>query len=243
MMNKVALIFPVLQSYDVLERQVRYMNRLDLPAGWEVVIVDDGSIPAIDIKTEPLFDLTLVRTYDYRPWTQAKAVNIGVDKSQPSEYIWTLAIDHFISRDNVVDVNLFSGDKMVFPRLFGVLSKDGDVCTDELTLTRYGWVENERKMGAGTGAAFGSFLIKRSIWNMLGGYNMDRFGGGKYGGDDVDINHRYAALCRKGKATPHKLGSCMYVYPNARFDAQEVFHDLRGRRKEKWDYKKYLPVN
>ena len=239
-MNKVALIFPVLQSYNVVERQVLYMNRLNLPDNWQVVFVDDGSIPPIDIRSVPFFNMKLVQTHDYRKWTQAKAVNFGVEHSDPSEYIWTLAIDHFISKENIDDVNNFTGDKMVFPRLFATLSDTGEVRTDELTLTKYGWVEKERMKGKGTGAGYGVFVMRRDLWDMLHGYNMDRFADGGYGGDDVDISHRYGELCREGKATRHVVGSHMYVYPSAAYDAMEVFHDLRGRRKVKWDYKKYL---
>jgi len=239
-MNKIALIFPVLQSYEVVERQVKYMNTLDLPITWEMIFVDDGSDPPIDIKTKPIFNLTLVQTHNYNRWTQAKAVNFGVDASQPSEFVWCLGIDHFISKANINDVENFTDNKMVFPRLFATLSKDGIVRTDELSLMRYGWVENEQKKGKGTGAGFGVFVMRRTCWDLLHGYNMQRFGEGGYGNDDVDINHRYADLCRAGKATPHKVGSPMYVYPSAAYDAQEMFHSLRGRRKEKFDYKKYL---
>jgi len=227
-MNKIALIFPVLQSYSVVERQVKYMNGLGLPDDWEVVIVDDGSIPPIDIRTPIMFNHKLVRTYDYNKWTQAKAVNIGVKSVGPSEFIWGLAIDHFISKENIEDVNNFKGDKMVFPRRYATLSEDGEVRTDRESLMRYGWVEQH---GEVTGAGFGVFVMRRTCWEEIGGYDMNRFGGGRYGGDDVDLNHKYSYLCRVlKKARPHQVGSLMYVYPNPRYDKMKVFHNLRRKQ-------------
>jgi len=240
-MNKIALIFPVLQSYEVLERQIKYMNSLPLPEDWEVVIVDDGSDPPIKIKTLPSFNYKLVRTYDYNKWTQAKAVNYGVEMSDPSEFMWGLAVDHFISKENIEDIKNFTGDKMVFPRLFATLDKDGKIRTDEETLMRYGWVKKEKQKGKGTGAGFGCFVMRRTCWDEIGGYDMARFAKGGYGGDDVDISHKYSYLCRVlKKAKPHEVGHLMYVYPSAAYDAMEIFHNLRGRRKVKWNYKDHI---
>lgn len=229
-MNKICVIFPILESYGVVERQILYMNSIGVPDDWEIVFVDDGSDPPIEPVTVPNFNLTLVKTNNFNPWTHAMAVNIGVDNAAPSEFMWGMAIDHFISKENIADVNSFTGDKMVFPRLFATLGPKGEVRRDRETLERYGWILKEQAQGEGTGAGFGCFVMRRTIWDLLGGYDPTRFPGGRYGGDDVDINHRYGHLCRvEKKCTPHRVGSHMYVYPSARADIMEVFHSLRRK--------------
>lgn len=48
---KCSLIIPVLESYEAVRRQILYMNSLNLPDDFEVIIVDDGSRPPIMAQT------------------------------------------------------------------------------------------------------------------------------------------------------------------------------------------------
>ncbi len=62
---------------------------------------------------------------------------------------------------------------------------------------------------------------------MLQGYDIIKHDA-KYGGDDVDLNHRYRdLLVQTGKATRHTNGPFIYVFPNAAWDAKHLFHKLR----------------
>jgi hypothetical protein len=69
-----------------------------------------------------------------------------------------------------------------------------------------------------------SFVIRRELFLRLGGYD-ERFCG-RYGGDDVDFNERYDALCRRGLARPAEVAGLGYVFPDPARDVQKLFHDL-----------------
>jgi hypothetical protein len=229
-MNTCAVCFPILESYQVVERQIKWMNGLKNFESWEVVFVDDGSDPPIVPKTKSEFNLTFITTKDFRTWTQAKAVNIGMDASADSKYVWGFAIDHFISQESVNFINKFNGDKAAFPRKFAILDENGSIQTDHVTLLNYGLQEIHKphsQYGYQTGAGPGIQLLLRKHWNLLNGYDIIKHDA-KYGGDDVDINHRYRdLLVLKGKATRHTNGPHIYVYPNAAWDAKHSFHKLR----------------
>lgn len=236
---KVSLIIPVLESYEVVRRQFLHMNRLGLPRSeFEVILVDDGSIPPIiryakglvvnvaEMDVQINFRLVYVKTYDSRPWTHAKAVNIGA-RYAVGEYVWGFAVDHFLSRAAVDFALQFDGDKVVNPRIFAVLDKMGEVCTDEQTLEQYGWILKEKAKGKMTGSGPGIQFVRKKLWDLLGGYS-DRWAVG-YGQDDVDINRRYGVLCRQGYCEPHEVGPPLYVFPAAAGDVQSIFHPLRKR--------------
>lgn len=226
-----SIVFSVLESYQVVRDQLTYMQAI-LPENWEVVIVDDGSKPSIFeelCKDEFLAHvkiphIQIMETRDFSPWTQACGFNYGAFWAR-GDYLLMMAIDHFISTLMIEPINTFTGDKMVFPRLWGVLSDDGEVLTDRETLSDYGLPE---KATDGTGAGAGIFLIKKTIWDLLGGYDERHCG--KYGNDDVDINKRYAELHRQGKAQRAVVGPPMYVYPNPRADVKQIFHGLRRKK-------------
>src|SRR5262249_19740460 len=69
-----------------------------------------------------------------------------------------------------------------------------------------------------------SFMIQRSIFEQLGGYD-ERFCG-RYGGDDIDFNSRYEQLCKAGRAKPAEIIGDGYYYPDPEF-LKEQFHLLR----------------
>ena len=222
---KCSVIFPVLESYEVVRRQIRWMERI-FPKDWEAVIVDDGSMPPIVFCGRTTLNLKIVYSLNFSPWGQAPATNLGASVAE-GDYIWGCAIDHMVSREAVEVLSKFDGDKMVFPRMQAVLDEDGDLCMDPDVLKEYGAEGVEDRIGKIFGAGFGIFVLKREHWERLGGYHP-RFGG-KYGGDDVDINHRYGDLVKQGLATRHTVGPPMYCYPNPRYDKKAVFHTLRRR--------------
>jgi len=70
-----------------------------------------------------------------------------------------------------------------------------------------------------------SFLIRKRVFDLLGGYD-ERYCG-RYGGDDVDLNERYAALCRRGLAKPEEIRGEGFVFPNPALDVKRLFHALK----------------
>jgi glycosyltransferase involved in cell wall biosynthesis len=119
---KLSVVIAVYQSHEVVRRQVEHFKKMSLPGDIEFIIVDDGSTPPI--VCDGLKNLTVLYTNDKRPWTQGLARNMGA-KAAKGEYLLMTDIDHILSKEAIMDSYNFTGDKMIFPRYFGVLLEDG----------------------------------------------------------------------------------------------------------------------
>lgn len=252
---KISIIIAVLQSYDIIKRQLIYfidMVKKDksLMGKFEMIIIDDGSEPSIfyelsknllkleNIITEIdknrytiidvenfIFPFKIIETHDKIPWTQPRARNIGAMYAQ-GEYLLMTDIDHIITKDAIESSFIFSGDKMVFPRKYAILNEKGDITRDKNELISYGCKENDLEI---ISSHANTFTIKRCIFcDLLKGYD-EKFCG-KYGGDDTDLNKRYGELHYKGLVKRHNVGPMIYVFPDPSKDVKQVFHDLRRRK-------------
>jgi len=217
---KCSLVFNVLESYEVVKRQALLYERI-LPEDFEVIFVDDGSQPPLEIPSSITKNIKVIATKDFRPWTQAVARNLGARSAQ-GDYILFCDIDHFITEEILEDLKTFEDDKMEFSRTWGVLNEDGTICTDKNVLFDYGLPK--REIGKKS-SPYNIFAIKKSIFVDLGGYN-EKFAG-RYGSEDVDFSGRYGKLHREGGANRSIRGKTMYVYPDPRRDVKKVFHSLR----------------
>lgn len=226
---KVSVIIAVLESYDAVKRQLIHFSRFFHLYDCELIIADDGSNPPISEKI-PMnismpFPMRIFRTHDPRPWSQPCARNSAAFKYARGEYLLFTDIDHIITEEALaVCCKQFRGDKMHFPRQPGVLLENGNIATDAKTLTEYGCKPAET--GKITSHA-NTFCMRSSIFSALNGYES-RFCG-KYGGDDTDLNNRYAALHRAGYVTRSIRGPLIYVFPDPARDAKKIFHSLRTK--------------
>jgi hypothetical protein len=220
-----SLIIAVLQSYDVVLRQVRhYANIFDKRPQWEMVLIDDGSKPPIEIAFSEYerFNFQLHQSFDYRPWTQPCARNFGSYAACGSFFLFT-DIDHFFTAENIDEAYLFAGDRCFWKRRHGVLSETGEIINDDKTLLEYGCApEHLRSIGQHAN----TFGIRKKTFEQLGGYDSKFCG--KYGGDDTDFSDRYGKLHYAGGCKrSDTLQTMMYVYPDPAADRRGVFHDLR----------------
>lgn len=218
-MLKLSLIVSVLESYEVVRRQLLHLGRI-LTADCELVLVDDGSVPSLQAVSDAVpkpFGFTLHCTLDRRPWTQPRARNIGASIARAGKLLF-FDIDHIVSEDVLQRCLAFEGDKLHWTRVPGVLDDCGRIVTDRRTLVEHGMTDDAPSVHAN------SFLIRRALFAKLGGYD-ERYCG-SYGGDDVDFNSRYAELCRRGLARPEEVAGVGYVYPDPARDAQRLFHSL-----------------
>jgi len=221
---KCSIIIAVLDSHEVVKRQINHFNNI-LTDDFEVIIVDDGSDIPITNDIDTKFPLTILYTDDKRPWSQPRARNIAAGQAQ-GDYVFMIDVDHFLSPENVTDAINFTDDKMVFNRRFAVLDENSEIAHDGETLIEYGCpVKN---VGRLIGANINQFIMKKEIFcNLLKGYD-ERFCG-SHGGDDTDLADRYGKLHREGLVNRSLRGSEIYVFPDPGRDVKKIFHHLRWK--------------
>jgi hypothetical protein len=216
---RLSLIVNVLESYEVVRRQLLHLGRI-LPEGCEVILVDDGSSPSLQETCEGMqkpFPFTLHCTNDRRPWTQPRARNIGAGLAQ-APWLLFFDIDHILTAELLALCLEYTGDKLHWVRRPGVIDEEGRVVSDRAELLRHGLKEEAPAVHAN------SFLIRAELFQHLGGYD-ERFCG-RYGGDDIDFNERYEQLCAMGQARPAEVRGEGYYYPDPAHVSQ-LFHRLR----------------
>ena len=228
-MVKLSVVIAVLESYEVVRRQLLHFNRMNLEYEAEFIIVDDGSAPPIAsfIIEHNAYDFSrlnyvIIETGDLRPWSQPCARNLGADIAVSNKLLMT-DIDHILTEEAIRYCIDSDDDKVMFPRKYGVLNTVGQVTQDRGTLASYGLDSDEVSLY--NGHHYNTFMMKKEIFDELGGYNESYCG--KYGGDDTDFSRRYRSLFDKGKVKPHVMGPDIFVYPDPAKDKRRIFHSLR----------------
>lgn len=196
---KCSLILPVLQSYEAVRRQILYMNTLDLPNDFEVILIDDGSRPPIFSQTKveipkPNFNFIMGYRPDFRMWTKGCAINAGV-KMAKGEYIWLFAIDNMITKEAIDCIRDNETDfRFCFLTALAKLDSEG-----KLTIL------GKKKM---LGSA-GIMAYKKDKFVALGGYN-ESLVGWYPSGDDLELDARYR---EKYAGYDMIIGPVVYSYP------------------------------
>jgi hypothetical protein len=200
----------------------------------EIIIIDDGSNPPLDVPDYDMPNFLIVYTNDKRPWTQGLARNYGA-KHARGEYLMMTDIDHIFTRKAIDVVLSFDGDKMNFPRFYGALDENGVLLTAKEDLWIYGLDPNRirGRRGMCAGHHGNTFAIRKKIFEEMGGYQekhcigMMHQGVGK--GEDI---YFYSAYHRCGKYKPMVSGPRIYMFPTGRFHVKGetnpmgLFHGL-----------------
>lgn len=238
---KLSVVIAVLNSHEVVRRQVEHFKKMNLPDAVEIILVDDGSSPPISAG---LGFLNIYYTNDKRPWTQGLARNFGVSKAK-GEFIFLTDIDHIITEEAIDAVLNFTGDKMVFPRYFGILNEHGDIVNDEKSMLDFGLdprrVRTRRGYMCG-GVHSNTYAIRKSLFDMIGGYDpklceQGFHMGGRFKSEEVRFNSRYNVLVVNGTASPQITGPKIYCYPVSKFRTDGnnnpfgLFHSLSLEQK------------
>jgi predicted glycosyltransferase involved in capsule biosynthesis len=226
-MNNVSFVIPVLDSHEVIRRELIYYNKF-FPKHWELIIVDDGSDIPITAPNDITLNLKIIYTNDKTPWSQPRAHNIGASCVDINcNYILFTDVDHFFNEQCFKFIDLFSGDKLHFARHWGILNEYGELVTDLDILYQYGLKSHINSLNAGSHE--NTFLIKKDIFNMLNGYD-EKFCG-SHGGDDTDFNKRYGQLHYNGKVKrSERCPYNMHVFPDPARDIKGLFHKLRSKK-------------
>jgi predicted glycosyltransferase involved in capsule biosynthesis len=218
-MPRLSLIVAVLDSHEVVRRQLLHLGR-ELTPECELILVDDGSLPplaGVCGEVCPSFDFTLHETRDRRPWTQPRARNLGAAAARADRLLF-FDVDHIVTRALIEIALAYPGDKLHWLRRPAVLDPDGRIITDRQVLVEYGMTDEGPSVHAN------SFMIKKVLFGQLGGYD-ERFCG-RYGGDDIDFNSRYDRMCAAGLARPAEVHGEGFVYPDPGRDVKKLFHRL-----------------
>lgn len=195
-----SFVVACLESYRMADKQIRHMARI-LPANWEMVFVDDGSDPAIEIPEERPANFVLARLSSDRKageWTQKVAINHGVSLAAGA-YIVKNDIDHVFTPEAIAVADAFTGDFMRFRRSPGYLADSLEITPIEHSLIQT--------------VVDDIFVMKRSIFVERGGYgNVRKYGlGGK----------AFHDISEKPEAQPRE-GANIWVVP----PTHEPYHSL-----------------
>lgn len=239
---KISLVIAVLNSHEILRRQIEYFKQMGLRPtiheDVEIIIVDDGSNPPLSYKKN-LLGLNFYYTKDKRPWTQGLARNLGASKAK-GKYLFFTDIDHIITKEAILDVLNFSGDKMVFPRYYGILNDAGEIVSDVQSMLDFG-LDSRRvhtRRGWMCGGIHGNtYAIRKTIFEKIGGYERRYCEagfhlGGRFKSEEARFNGQYRELVLRGEARPEVIGSKIYCYPVSKFRTDRdnnpfgLFHSL-----------------
>ena len=237
---KLSIVIPILDSHEVLRRQLLHWERIGIPDDTEIIIVDDGSNPPLQ-NTSSL-DVTIYKTHDSRPWTWALARNIGATLAR-GEYLLMFEIDHIITRELLDFVRGYDGDKVLFLREFAVLDGDGVLTQDRDVLEVYGLPKDK---GLKVGPLPNNFAMRKDVFWKLGGYREDLVTRPYPQGEDRLFKKAWLVHQRKHNATVAVHRPVIYVFPVGKLigdvdaDPQHLFHSLTRKTERNHYYKRQL---
>lgn len=226
---KLSIIVAVLNSHEVVRRQILHYERLGFACPYaEVIFMDDGSDPPLPASRH----VRVVKTNDTRPWTWAVARNSGA-KIARGEYLLMTDIDYIIPKQALDDALAFTGDKMRFKREFGVLDEQGNITQDHAVLQAYG-LSPERLKTKGTKLPPhpNNFVMRKDLFWDLGGYLEDRVGQPYPQREDGEFKRRWVAYVAAGKAQDSDHRPTILMFPNGQFcgdvdyNPYGLFHNL-----------------
>jgi glycosyltransferase involved in cell wall biosynthesis len=209
---------------------------MNLPDDVEIIFVDDGSDPPLNYRMG-LKNFTIYYTNDKRPWTQGLARNLGASKAI-GEYLFFTDIDHILTKEAIEAVRNFEGDKMVFRRMFGILNQHGQIINDVESVLKFGLSQRRfRQRGLNGGFHGNTYAIKKTVFQLLGGYDPKYCESGfhvgkRYMSEERNFNNKYDRRVIRGKLQPPVIGPNIYVFPTSKFrqdgdnNPYGLFHSL-----------------
>ena len=229
---KLSIIIPVLNSHEIVRRQMLHFEKMDLPDDVEIIMVDDGSVPAIEVNTT-LKHFKLIHTNDFRAWTWALARNRGA-KEAKGEYYLMADLDHIISRGFIDAVRNFDADHIRINREFAVLDEGGNLTQDIETLKAYGLSEKRiQDRGVKLPPHRNQFAIHKDLYWKLGGFREDRIGMPYPQREDGDFAKEWRKLYEKGEIRDfddivgYEHRPILYMFPNGKY-CGDVDHNPFG---------------
>jgi len=228
---KVSIVIAILNSHEVVRRQILYFEKMPLPEGVEVVFVDDGSQPPLEFSA----DFLSIHKVDIPGrWTQPAARNYGSRQAKGEFCIFT-DIDHIISREVIEEALNPRADVIRFKREVGILDENGNFTQDMSVMREYGFIRDSLKI-----APHGnSYIMRTALYVGVGGVDERYVGTGKYPNrEEVLLKKKLKALEKKDEiiVLQDKTKPTIYMFPNGRYCGDKdynpfnLFHNLSRER-------------
>jgi len=235
---KLSIIISVLNSQEILRRQLLWFKKMDLEDDIEFIFLDDGSdVPLHDCGIK-LKNLTIHPTNDKRPWTVELARNLGA-KMAKGEYLLMTDIDYIIPKAAIEIVRGLKEDKMCFRRQFGVLDENANFTQDFNVLRKYGLLEDRIQIrGLLLPPHPNNFIMRKETFFKIGGYREDRVNVSYPNGGDRWFKRDWAKAYEAGQVTLAPYREWLYMFPNGQFCGDVdynpfgLFHEL-SRKSER----------
>jgi len=246
-MVNISIVIPVLNSHEVLRRHLTYLERtLNKTDDIEIIIVDDGSSPALNPDFGTLNGQVLY-TKDTRPWTWALARNKGA-RIAKGKWIVMYDIDHFPAREIFDILKTYDGDKVIFHREFGILDKRGEKVQDLDVLVEYGFpIARYKSRGLSITALPNNFAMKRKVFWDIGGYREDVFMRSYPQGEDRFFKKSWLVWQRANNGICSDARPKIYMFPNGYLvngdvdsDPKNLFHTLTRKTRRNQKYRRKI---
>ena len=229
---KLSIVTAVLNSPEVVRRQLIHYSKIALPDDTELIIVDDGSKPELFYDESVNFNYNMYRTRNYSPWTQPAARNFGVKKAN-GEYILVTDIDHIVPRETIDIVrNNVEYDVIRFRRQVGVLDENGDFTQDMKVMREYGLLpERHLKLPPHSN----SFAIRKDLYLSLDGVSEQHVGTGKYPNrEELPLKRQIRKLHEQHSINlwDDKERPMIYMFPNGQYCGDKDYNPFGLFHKE-----------
>jgi len=240
---RLSIVIPVLDSHEVLRRQLLHFERIGLPDDTELILVDDGSDPPIE-NTSSL-PVTILRTNDKRPWTWALARNAGA-RIANGEYLLMYDLDHIATRKLIDFVLEHDYPRIQFLRELAILDENGVLTQDRDVLTDYGLLPRPTLR---VESHHNSFSMRRDLFWELGGYVEDRVGKPYPQGEDSLFWKQWQNYIVKNSVKLCKNLPMLYAFPTSRwcgdvdFNPHGLFHNLSRKSTRNYWYNQQVKAN
>jgi hypothetical protein len=241
---KVSYIIPVLNSHEIVRRQILHWERLNLPDDVEIIIMDDGSDPPLEFDTDVM---TIYKTNETRPWTSSIARNRAAEIAKGRNLLM-MDLGYIISNEVFMEVREFTGEKMAFKREFGVLNENGQFTQDKDVLLDYGLLPDRyAERGVKVPHHPNQFAINRDVFFDIGGYDEGLVLRRQYPqGEDNLFKRRWWQYEHAGKGKITTARNKIFVFPKGQFcgdvdyNPHGLFHDLSRKNERNVFWKRQL---
>jgi len=238
---RLSIVIPVLNSHEVVRRQILYFASMGFSEDVEVILVDDGSTPPLSVNGTAVRNLRIFPTNDFRPWTQPLARNAGA-KVATGDFLLMTDIDHIVPKRTIEWACTMPYDYARFRREFGVLDEDGVFHQEIHILERYGFdTKRLPTRGLKLPCHTQSMVIRRSVFEATGGYPTDRATSYPTH-DDGRMKGRIGRVARNQSVVKcpddkdNDQRELIYMFPNGKYCGDinynpfGLFHDLSRKR-------------